>query len=94
MVSTDVTPMIPMQKGIAQDWAEPFRVRYGKYDLGLHMDVRLCLLRASEAQKSTCVVTISESEEEMALEKTPGKRCKRESLQVQSECLAPKRLRR
>ena len=42
---------------------EPFRVRYGQHDLGLHIDIRACLLRASKEQ-DTNIITVSDTEGE------------------------------
>ena len=85
--------MTAADKLVADDWAEPFHVRYGRHDLGLHLDVRLCLLRASQSHQ-TRVVYVSETEDSTADQSTPVKNGKREAFQVQSECWAPKRRRR
>ena len=40
---------------------EPFRVRYGQHDLGLHVDIRVCLLRAGK-DRETDVIVVSDTE--------------------------------
>ena len=79
-------------KHTADDWAEPFRVRYGKHDLGLHLDVRFCLQKASQSHRA-CVAYVSETDECLADQTTPVKRSS-QAMESQSECWAPKRLRR
>ena len=44
---------------------EPFRVRYGRHDLGLHIDIRACLLRANKDEVTNIIVSDSESEEQI-----------------------------
>lgn len=90
MASSD---MISAEGNVITEWTEPFRVRYGKHDLGLHIDVRVCLLRATQSIQ-TCVVCVSDTEEDAADLRTPVKRNARQAFHAQSECLAPKRLRR
>ena len=47
---------------------EPFRVRHGQRDLGLHVDIRLCLLRAGK-EKEANVIVVSDTEDETECQK-------------------------
>ena len=52
----------------AEDLEEPFRVRYRQHDLGLHLDIRVCLLRA-KTQEEANIIVISDNEENDKSEK-------------------------
>ena len=54
-----------IQETEKEDLLEPFRVRYGQHDLGLHIDIRACLLRAGkEEATNTIIISDTEAEEE------------------------------